>query len=220
MRRFRRIRIAGAGLLRWLVLLMAIGYLALKLADIMLIAPLTAVAETEARMRAVDAINRVSLGKMGQSVKSEELVTFVKDQQGRIAAYHVNTPLVNAMAAEVATRVHEEMQKMSGGTFDVPLGALSRSRFLSTYGPDIPVRMLPIGTITIDIRHEFRAEGINQTSHRIWLHARALVRVVLPVVSREMEVTYDLPISDTVIVGDVPQFYGGKLESVTIPAGQ
>ncbi|HWI66441.1 MAG TPA: sporulation protein YunB, partial [Symbiobacteriaceae bacterium] len=206
--------------LRWLVLLMALGYLALKLADIILVAPLAAVAETEARSRAVDAINKVAMGRMGQAVNSDDLVTFIKDQQGRIAAYHVNTPLVNAIAAEVAGSVQEEMRKMSGGTFEVPLGALSQSRFLSTYGPDIPVRMLPIGTISVDIKHDFTAQGINQTSHRIWLHAKANVRVVLPVVSREMEVTYDLPLSETVIVGDVPQFYGGNLQSVTLPAGR
>lgn len=219
-RRFRRLRIAGAGLLRWLILLTVVIFLLLKLADYLLVGPLTAVAENEARRRAIDAVNKVAMGKIGQSVASEDLVTFVKDEQGRIAAYRVNTPLVNAIASEVATAVAAEMAKMSGGSFDVPLGALSQSRFLATTGPAVPVQLLPVGTIVIDMKHEFKAEGINQTSHRIWLHATARVRVVLPIVSREMEITYDLPVSDTVIVGEVPQYYGGNLQSVTVPAGR
>lgn len=220
MRRFRRLRIAGAGFLRWLVLLTAVSFLMMKLADLLLIGPLTAVAENEARMRSIDAINRVTLGTVGKRVRPEELITFVKDQQGRVAAYQVNTPLVDAMASEVAAAVSAEMKKLGGFEFGVPVGALSQNRFLATYGPDIPVRMLPIGTIVVDIKHEFKAAGINQTNHRIWLHATALVRVVLPIVSREMEITYDLPISDTVIIGDVPQFYGGNLDSATVPIGR
>ncbi|HWI64625.1 MAG TPA: sporulation protein YunB [Symbiobacteriaceae bacterium] len=220
MRRFRRFRVVGAGFLRGLVLLAAIGYLGLKLADYLLVGPLVAVAETEARTRSVEAINQVALGQVGKTVRAEDLVTFVRDQQGKIAAYHVNTPLVNTIASEVAAAVHAHMKSMSAARFDVPVGALSHSRFLATYGPDIPVRLLPVGTITIDIKHEFTSAGVNQTNHRIWLHARALVRIVLPIVSREMEVTYDFPISDTVIVGEVPQYYGGKLDSVTVPVGR
>lgn len=220
MRRFRRLRIAGAGFLRWLVLLTVIGYVLLKLADLLLVGPLTAVAETEARRRAAEAISRIALGEVGRTVRTEDLVTFVKDQDGKIAAYQVNTPLVNRMASEVAQAVQAEVRQMSAARFDVPLGALSQSRFLATQGPGIPVRLLPVGSITIDVKHDFKAAGINQTSHRVWLQARALVRVVLPVVSREMEVTYDFPISDTVIVGNVPQFYGGNLDSVTVPVGR
>ena len=220
MRRFRRFRILGAGLLRWALLLMVLGLLLLKLADWLLVGPLTAVAETEARRRAAEAIQQIALGKVGRSVKTADLITFQKDGQGRISAYQVNTPLVNTMASEVAVAVQQEIQQMSAARFDVPLGALSQNRFLTTYGPTIPVRLLPVGSITIDVKQEFKAAGINQTSHRIWLHATARVQIVLPVVSRDMEVTYDFPITDTVIVGEVPQFYGGNLDSVTVPMGR
>ncbi|MDF2630090.1 MAG: hypothetical protein K0R39_3921 [Symbiobacteriaceae bacterium] len=220
MRRFRRFRILGAGAIRWVALLLVAALLLVKMADWLLVGPLTAVAEVEARRRAAEAIHHVALGKVGNSIRTQDLITFQKDGQGRISAYQVNTPLVNTMASEVAKAVLQEIHQMSASRFDVPLGALSRSRFLSTYGPDIPVRLLPIGSITIDVKQEFKAAGINQTSHRIWLHATAKVQVVLPVVSREMEVTYDFPISDTVIVGDVPQFYGSNLDSVSVPAGR
>jgi sporulation protein YunB len=79
--------------------------------------------------------------------------------------------------------------------------------------------MIPVGTIIIDIKNAFQSVGINQTRHAIYLHASAKVRVVLPVVSREIEVTYEMPITETVLMGKVPQFYG-DLGHVSVPVGK
>jgi sporulation protein YunB len=98
------------------------------------------------------------------------------------------------------------------------MGALTGARVLSSSGPAIPVRLMPIGTVGIDLKQEFTAEGINQTRHRIWIHATARMRVILPVATREVEVSADLPLSETVIVGPVPSSFYGKTDGVTIPA--
>jgi len=218
MRRFRRPRLSVSGWIRWTVLFCACLYLAIRLADLMLLAPLTVVAETEARLRGIDAINRIMLGS-ASALQPEDLVIYEKDQQGRIAAYHVNTQSVNRIASEAAAAVRGEFRKFTTETFAVPLGALFGSQLLATRGPRIPVLMVPIGSVVVEIRQEFKGEGINQTRHRLWLHADARVRVILPLVSKEMEVTSDLPITETVIVGPVPaSFYAGNLGGVTLPA--
>lgn len=218
MRRFRRFRVFASGWIRWTVLLGACAYLLVRLADLMLLAPLTMVAETEALQRGIDAVNRIMLGSVG-ALDHTELISYEKDQQGRIAAYHVDTQAVNRIAAEAATAVRGEFRKFTTETFAIPMGALSGSQLLATRGPRIPVLLVPIGSVTINVRQEFKAEGINQTRHRLWLHADARVRVILPLVSKEMEVTSDLPITETVIVGPVPaSFYTGNLGGVTLPA--
>ncbi|HYG60484.1 MAG TPA: sporulation protein YunB [Symbiobacteriaceae bacterium] len=219
MRRFRRFRLAGGRFIRWVVLLGVASYLVLRLVEATVIGPLVAVAETEARLRGIDAVNRVVLEAVSKSAHHGEMVTYVKDTQGRIAAYQINTRAVNAIASEAATQVHQAFQLMAERDFKVPAGALSGSKLLAAQGPGVPVRLLPVGSVSIDVRHEFKGEGINQTRHRIWLHASATVRVILPVVTREVVVTSDMPITETVIVGPVPNsFYGGKIDGVTVPA--
>jgi sporulation protein YunB len=218
-RRFKRFRIAGLRGLRWLVLLVAGGFLLLRLTDFLMVEPLTAVAETESRLRAAQAINMVVLGETGKVTKPADLVHYEKNQAGDIVAMNVNTALVNQIATEVATKVEAQIKDLSSSSFGVPIGALSRSELLATQGPIIPVKMIPVGTIIVDIKNSFQAAGINQTRHAIYLHASAKVRVVLPVVSREVEVTYEMPITETVILGKVPQFYG-DLGHVTVPVGQ
>jgi sporulation protein YunB len=233
-RRFRRFRLRlpswqprrtgrrgggrGGWLLKSLVLTLAAGYLAIRLMDWILLEPLALVAETEARVRGIDAVNRVVLGSLGRSLGRQEMVTYEKDQEGRIAAYHINTQVVNAVAAEAAQAVEKEFRALSESPFGVPMGALSGVRLLASQGPSIPVKLMPIGTVAVDLQHDFKGEGINQTRHRIWLRATARMRVILPVVTKEVEVTADLPLSETVIIGPVPDsFYGGPIGGLTIP---
>lgn len=225
MRRFRRFRLRPgrlefslSGWFRWTVALIVGAYALFRLAELVLLEPLAAVAETEARLRGIDAVNRVIVGSVSRSLQHQDLVTYVKDQQGRIAAYTINTRLINAVAAEAAVAVQQEFRKLSQDEFGVPLGALSGTRLFATQGPAIPVRLMPIGTVAMDIQHEFKGEGINQTRHRIWLQSTARVRVILPIATREVEVTAHLPLSETVIVGPVPSsFFGGKVDGVSVP---
>ena len=201
----------------WLILVTAASYLAVRVTDLLVMEPLMAVAEVEARARGIDAVNRIVLGSLGRNLGHEDIVTYEKDKDGRIAAYHINTQLVNAVASEAAAAVTKEFKELSEDSFGVPMGALSGAKVLSSSGPAIPVRLMPIGTVGIDLKQEFTAEGINQTRHRIWIHATARMQVVLPVSTRVVEVSADLPLSETVIVGPVPSSFYGKTDGLTIP---
>lgn len=205
------------GWLRWVLVLTLVTYVGIRLTDWIVFEPLVAVAENEARDKGIAAINRIALTNLSNT-KYEDLVVYEKDKDGHIAAYHINTGLVNKIASEAAVSVREEFRRLSTEKFGIPLGTLTGSRILATHGPVIPVPLIPVGTVIVDIQQSFKSEGINQTRHSIWLHATARVRVVLPFVSREVEVTYDMPVTDTVIVGAVPtSYYGGNLGGVSLP---
>jgi sporulation protein YunB len=216
MRRFRRYQLPA--LWRWMVLMLACGYLAVRLIDLILLGPLAALAENEARLRGIDAVNRIILGSVEQSLKHEDLITYEKDQQGRIAAYRVNTQIVSQVAADAAGAVRREFGQLAAAPFRVPIGALTGSHILASRGPRVPVRLMPIGSVAIDIHQEFSSEGINQTRHRVWLSADAQVQVILPMVSKAVQVAVAVPITETVIVGPVPEgFFGGNASGFTLP---
>lgn len=218
MRGFRRRRFSAARWLRWTVLLMVCAYLVARLADLLLLTPLEAVVEARARERGVEAINRVMLESIGQRVRHEDLVIYEKDQEGRIAAYRINTRQVSQVAAAAAAAVQEEFHRLSETSFGIPLGALTGIGVLSGSGPKLQVQMVPVGSVTVNVEQDFQGAGINQTRHRLWLSATANVQIILPVMSREVSVTTNVPISETVIVGPVPTgYYGGNVGSVTLP---
>lgn len=209
-RSLRPMRALGLILLGLLVILWA--------ADRTITDSLMSIAEQEARRRAIDAIDKLVMGRVNRITDPAELVIFEKDTEGRIAAYRINTAKVNEVAARGAEAVANEFNFLVGKKFGIPLGDLTGFRFLAGTGPVIPVELTHTGSINTDLKQEFSVAGINQTRHRIWLEADVTVRVVLPITAKEMTVIGNVPITDTVIVGPVPSsFVSGPLGGVTLP---
>jgi len=92
-------------------------------------------------------------------------------------------------------------------------GGIRKSLFAAG-GPKINVRVIPTGSVETDFESEFVSAGINQTRHRIYLEVKTTVGIVVPFTDKKTEITTRIPVAETVIIGDVPEFYidrdGGK----------
>ena len=65
-------------------------------------------------------------------------------------------------------------------------------------------KMRQIGKINTSYESIFESAGINQTRHKIYLNVDMKVRVIVPLKSRDVEVSCQIPVSDTIIVGKIP----------------
>ena len=59
----------------------------------------------------------------------------------------------------------------------------------------------------MNFKTDFEDAGINQTRHRIYLEVNTKVKVVIPLTTDTKEVKAEIPICETVIIGDVPNSY-------------
>lgn len=168
---------------------------------------LQVLAETEARRLALAIMGRVLAGDLVQGVSYTDLVTYRTDGQGNVTLLQVNTPLVARLAARAAEAVQAEMARLPDRAGGIPLGQFLNIPVLGWVGPRVPVRFVPVGTVAVDLRHRFEEAGINQTRHLVYLAVQAQVRVVVPLVAREVTVSFDLPLAETIIAGRVPQQY-------------
>ena len=64
--------------------------------------------------------------------------------------------------------------------------------------------MQPIGHVETKYSSEFESAGINQTRHKIYVKVKTTVRVIIPLKSNDIEVTNEVPIAETIIVGKTP----------------
>ena len=86
----------------------------------------------------------------------------------------------------------------------IPIGQITKSKILSNLGPKINVSVLPIGAVDVNIGEAFEEAGINQTRHKVFINIKTWMRVAVPLISSSIETSTQIPLTETIIVGNVP----------------
>lgn len=156
---------------------------------------------------ATRAINNAIQAIMVTGIDSAELVHFQKDQGGRIVGVGFEWGKINNIVSNLTNRIQSAINTTANEEIPVPLGQLTGVAFLSGLGPRIPVRIIPVGAVSTTPKIEFMEKGINQTFYRIYLDVKTTVRIVVPMVRSDVQITSSIPIVEQWIVGEVPQVY-------------
>jgi sporulation protein YunB len=163
-----------------------------------------AVAEIRADGLATDAINIAILKHVAHGIHYKDIIMIEQDDQGRIVMAQVNTMEVIRIMAETTIATREALTDLESKPFDFPLCEAMDSFILATYGPKIPVRMVPLGRVNTKVLDSFEQAGINQTRHKIYLEVYTEVQIIIPFIRDSVEVITTVPIADAVYLGDVP----------------
>ncbi|KNF09253.1 sporulation protein YunB [Gottschalkia purinilytica] len=164
-----------------------------------------AVCEVQAKKIATQAINDAVKNKIKDDIKYKDLIFTKQDNEGKITMMQANTALMNSVASDVALEVQEKIRQISAGTIKIPLGNILDSQLFS--GPKFKLELQPQGSVTTDFTTDFIESGINQTIHKVYLSITTDVRIIFPLVSDTVRITSNVPIAETVIIGDVPENY-------------
>lgn len=166
-----------------------------------------AVANARAVQAATETINQAVAAKVVDSIDYRELIYTVQDSSGRLVLMQANTLKLNKIASDTTLEVQKKLRELSNERFNIPLGQAFGSKLLASYGPLIKITIVPIGTVQVKVLDDFEEAGINQTKHRLLLNVKTRVRIVVPLASSEAVVETQVPVTETVIVGEVPQTY-------------
>ena len=169
----------------------------------------TIIAMSEAKVEyiAVLAMNNAVSQILGSNIKYTDLTDVLTDKDGKITMIQYNTILINTLARDTSTLAQDEIRSLGGEGISVPLGSITKSKILSGRGPNINVKIIPVGSVSTDFTDEFKQAGINQTRHKIFLTLKTQVRIVVPLGSDIIDVSTRVPIAETIVVGDVPDSY-------------
>lgn len=172
------------------------------------------------RPQVVQVIQRQMADRMNQAVHQEvlrcleeegvtydALVEVEKGTDGSIRALRADTVKINALKAELSLGIGDKLRNLRAEKIRIPLGNLTPWQMLSGIGPRISVLFEPSGRVAVDFQSDFTSAGINQTRHRILLHATCKVSVLLPLFTCSTEYETDIPVAETVLVGEVPSAY-------------
>ena len=168
--------------------------------------------ESMATTRVSNTVNRIVFEAVNEAIESgeityDQLISFEKDNDGKITAVHSNMAACNRLQAEILDIILARIDQVSARELSIPVGSLTGSALLAGRGPRIKVRMESVGSSSARFENEFTSAGINQTNHRIVLHIDVSVAILLPGFTTATQVSNAVTVAETVIVGTVPDTY-------------
>ena len=168
--------------------------------------------ESMATTRVSNTVNRIVFEAVNEAIESgeityDQLISFEKDNDGKITAVHSNMAACNRLQVEILDIILARIDQVSARELSIPVGSLTGSALLAGRGPRIKVRMESVGSSSARFENEFTSAGINQTNHRIVLHIDVSVAILLPGFTTATQVSNAVTVAETVIVGTVPDTY-------------
>ena len=131
-----------------------------------------------------------------------------KMAEGEPALVLPDTAVMNRFRSELALLVTEKIAATKEATISIPLGNLSGIELLSNRGPHLTVDAYPYGEVFVELLSEFSDAGINQTRHAMTVRVTVNLSLMLPGHrSHSAKVVATVPMSETVVVGSVPNSY-------------
>ena len=166
-----------------------------------------AMSRSEIESQTVNAVNSAAHIVIGADMDYGDLVNVAYDNEGNVRLLSPDSVKLNRLARDLQNMSQNNIEMIAEQYVYIPLGAFSGSILLSGIGPKIPVKMLPIGSVSSEYYSIFENVGINQTRHSIYINVRANVSPVLPIYSEAVEAVVSVLVCENVIIGKIPDVY-------------
>lgn len=193
------------------VLIVAISYVA----DKRMTPIINTLALSRAQNLATVIINDTVADMLSDGTYSfSDLIDIQYDETGKISALTADSVGMNRLKSLISVSITEAIGDIEESRISIALGTLTGSTFLTGRGPKIDLNVHISCSCSIEVRNSFEYSGINQTFHKIMLDITTYVNVLSVGESLTSQVFTSIPISETVIIGQIPEIYAGKDDSL------
>ena len=147
------------------------------------------------------------------------LFIITKNEKNEILTVDLNTPLINEIVFQITDKIQENLkqlelgkineynEKSNGVILKIPLGIITNNFLLNNKGPKIPVKMKILGDMESNINTKITNYGINNALIETYLEITITEQVILPITTKEINITSKIPIAIKLINGTVPNYY-------------
>ncbi|ABO50176.1 conserved hypothetical protein [Desulforamulus reducens MI-1] len=163
------------------------------------------IARVKAIHMATEIVNKIVMENLArQQLKYQDFIQLHKDEEGKIVFVQADTMKINKVSNQITLEIQESFKQMDNQSISIPVGQLLGIHLLAALGPELNVRMIPLGIIRVDVIDKFEGAGINQTRHLIWLDFQSEFQIAIPLYKEVFKVATKVPLAQNIIVGDVP----------------
>ena len=160
----------------------------------------------------VHALAQKAVGSAIYEIVSEEdiynsLITINKDKEENITMITANAVQINLLARKLSRLAQSNLDTIGHQGIDIPIGTFSGLPILAGRGPTVRISITPIGAMSTKFQSEFKAAGVNQTLHKIYVNLSANVSIVLPTANQKITTNTQVLVCESIIVGRVPDAF-------------
>ncbi|MBD7915514.1 sporulation protein YunB [Clostridium sp. Sa3CUN1] len=163
-----------------------------------------AIGEENLRREATSIINETALEIYSKDFDYNNMIIIEKDNEGNITLLRADTVKLNYLVSKLILASNKKIDELEEVGMNIPLGYLTKNLVFYNLGPKINIKMNQIGNITSSYESVFESAGINQTRHKIYLNINMQMKMIVPLNSKSVDIVCQIPISETIIVGKIP----------------
>ena len=162
----------------------------------------------QCQLTAERIISNAVFGRVGDELNGyKDIVSFTFDNNGRISALNTDQTKINSLKSLINETINNEIGSISEETVSISIGSLSGISYFYGMGKELQFRVEPKGKAETKLVSKFKSAGINQTIHSIILEVSVALTPVISGFNEEVTVDTNLIISQTVLIGEVPDSY-------------
>lgn len=167
---------------------------------------ITSVAENKANIFLQQTVN-LTVTEVLDRGEYGQFVDILKNQEGRITGIETDTVSINKFKSVLLYELSKKFKSIQNEKFKVPLFSFLNNPMLSEIGPAVTIRVRNLGNLKADLISTFSSVGVNQTKHQIDFKLNTKATIIISATKIEHNISTIVPISQTIIVGEVPQSY-------------
>ncbi|MFS1514098.1 sporulation protein YunB [Chengkuizengella sp. SCS-71B] len=169
--------------------------------------PLMNVAKVRIKQIATQSINASLTEQISKGTNLDKLIEWKYDHTGKITGFMLNYTEHMRIAAETRNIVQKTLDDLQRMPESIPLGQALDSAIIASFGPEIPIKFVPAGSVLIDLTTRKQDAGINMILVEVYIHIIAEVTIIIPFDTEAEIVETEVPITYLLVVGDVPAYY-------------
>lgn len=163
--------------------------------------------DIKCKAMAIKAMNNAIGDVVMGNVVYDDLINIINDDSGDISFIKANSIEINNLSKSLSKLTEIYINEYGGSGIGIPIGNFTGIPLLVGLGPNINLKVKPVGSVVCRFKSKFQTAGINQTNHKIYLTISSTVSTVLPLGSSTVFAEQEVLISESIIIGKVPEVY-------------
>lgn len=142
-------------------------------------------------------VNNIDIDSMYYINKNEEEVKQVL----------INTSQINLILQKINKTLDSALLLLNDERLSLPLGIILGETIFSSLGPNIELKVYPVGSYTCDVMSSIEEYGINNSLFEIYIKVKVKIETIIPLRSSVSEVECHIPLVMQILQGNVPRYY-------------